>query len=95
MIFNSGSSGQLIKTIIIFFLWLLQLHKNGKADVLIKDLYVENSQLLKALEITEQRQKIAEKKNYLLEEKISSLNKIVRDLNPSPLSSLPYHYKCS
>ncbi|XP_067471123.1 ninein isoform X3 [Thunnus thynnus] len=72
-----------------------QLHKNGKADVLIKDLYVENSQLLKALEITEQRQKIAEKKNYLLEEKISSLNKIVRDLNPSPLPSLSYHFKCS
>ncbi|TKS87050.1 Ninein [Collichthys lucidus] len=69
-----------------------QLHKNGKADVLIKDLYVENAQLLKALEMTEQRQKIAEKKNYLLEEKISTLNKIVRDLNPSPLSSLPYHY---
>uniref|UniRef100_A0A671WEE2 Ninein n=1 Tax=Sparus aurata TaxID=8175 RepID=A0A671WEE2_SPAAU len=69
-----------------------QLHKNGKADVLIKDLYVENAQLLNALEITEQRQKITEKKNYLLEEKISSLNKIVRDLNPSPLSSLPYHY---
>uniref|UniRef100_A0A3Q3W8W2 EF-hand domain-containing protein n=1 Tax=Mola mola TaxID=94237 RepID=A0A3Q3W8W2_MOLML len=72
-----------------------QLHKNGKADVLINDLYVENGQLLKALEITEQRQKIAEKKNYLLEEKISSLNKIVRDLNPSTLSSLRYHYKCS
>ncbi|KAM4626063.1 uncharacterized protein nin isoform 1-T1 [Polymixia lowei] len=62
-----------------------QLHKNGKADVLIKDLYVENSHLLKALEMTEQRQQIAEKKNYLLEEKISSLNKIVRDLNPSPV----------
>ncbi|KAM3594177.1 uncharacterized protein V6R79_003649 [Siganus canaliculatus] len=72
-----------------------QLHKNGKADVLIKDLYVENGQLLKVLEITEQRQKIAEKKNYLLEEKISSLNKIVRDLSPSPLSSLTYHFKCS
>ncbi|XP_008298299.1 ninein isoform X1 [Stegastes partitus] len=71
-----------------------QLHKNGKADVLIKDLYVENGQLLQALEITEQRQKIAEKKNYLLEEKISSLNKIVRELNPAPLPSLPYHYKC-
>ncbi|KAM9341421.1 uncharacterized protein nin [Symphorus nematophorus] len=69
-----------------------QLHKNGKADVLIKDLYVENTQLLKALEITEQRQQIAEKKNYLLEEKISSLNKIVRDLNPSALPSLSYHY---
>ncbi|XP_074548899.1 uncharacterized protein nin isoform X2 [Halichoeres trimaculatus] len=60
-----------------------QLHKNGKADVLINDLYVENSQLLKALEITEARQKITEKKNYLLEEKISSLNRIVRELNPS------------
>uniref|UniRef100_A0A3P9PVA3 Ninein n=1 Tax=Poecilia reticulata TaxID=8081 RepID=A0A3P9PVA3_POERE len=71
-----------------------QLHRNGKADVLIKDLYMENSQLIEALEITEQRQKIAEKKNYLLEEKISSLNKIVRDLNPSTLSSLPYNYKC-
>nr|XP_033498844.1 ninein isoform X5 [Epinephelus lanceolatus] len=72
-----------------------QLHKNGKADVLIKDLYEENTQLLRALEKTEQRHKIAEKKNYLLEEKISSLNKIVRDLNPSPLLSLPYHYKCT
>ncbi|KAM6969178.1 uncharacterized protein nin isoform 2-T2 [Tautogolabrus adspersus] len=67
-----------------------QLQKNGKADVLITDLYVENSQLLKALEKTEKRQKIAEKKNYLLEEKICSLNRIVRDLNPAP--SLPYHY---
>lgn len=63
--------------------------------MLIGDLYKENAQLLRALEVTEQRQKIAEKKNYLLEEKISSLNKIVRDLNPSPLSSLPFQYKCS
>ncbi|XP_032355580.1 ninein isoform X1 [Etheostoma spectabile] len=70
-----------------------QLHKNSKADVLISDLYEENTQLMKALERTEQRQKMAEKKNYLLEEKISSLNKIVRDLNPSPLPPLPYHYK--
>lgn len=63
--------------------------------MLIGDLYVENAQLLKALEITEQRQKIAEKKNYLLEEKISSLNKIVCDLNPSPLSSLRYQYNAN
>uniref|UniRef100_A0A3P8YVQ2 EF-hand domain-containing protein n=1 Tax=Esox lucius TaxID=8010 RepID=A0A3P8YVQ2_ESOLU len=72
-----------------------QLHKNGKADSLIKDLYVENAQLLKALEMTEQRQKVAEKKNYLLEEKICTLNKIVRDMSPSPLPTLPYHYTCS
>lgn len=62
--------------------------------MLISDLYMENAQLLKALEVTEQRQKITEKKNYLLEEKISSLNKIVCDLNTSPLSLLPYQYKC-
>lgn len=59
---------------------------------MIGDLYVENARLLKALELTEQRQKITEKKNYLLEEKISSLNKIVCDLSPSPL---PFQYKCS
>ncbi|XP_058842507.1 ninein-like isoform X2 [Acipenser ruthenus] len=68
-----------------------QLHRNTKADEMIKDLYVENSQLLKALEMTENRQKVTEKKNYLLEEKISSLNKIVRDLSPSPLTAVPYH----
>ncbi|OXB72816.1 UNVERIFIED_CONTAM: hypothetical protein H355_011340, partial [Colinus virginianus] len=57
-----------------------QLSKNTKADAVVKDLYVENAQLLKALEMTEQRQKTAEKKNYLLEEKIANLNKIVKNL---------------
>lgn len=62
---------------------------------MIKDLCAERAQLLEALEVTDQRHKIAEKKNYLLEEKISSLNKIVRDLSPAALPSLPYHYTCS
>lgn len=53
---------------------------------MVKDLYVENAQLLKALEVTEQRQKTAEKKNYLLEEKIASLSNIVRNLAPAPLT---------
>ncbi|KAM7025421.1 ninein isoform 1-T1 [Acridotheres tristis] len=57
-----------------------QLSKNTKADVMVKDLYVENAQLLKALEVTEQRQKTAERKNYLLEEKIANLNRIVKNL---------------
>ncbi|TRZ00514.1 hypothetical protein DNTS_018408 [Danionella cerebrum] len=69
-----------------------QLIRNSESDVLIKDLYVENAQLLKALEKTEQRQKVTEKKNFLLEEKISSLNKIVRDLGPSPITTVPYHF---
>ncbi|XP_048217725.1 ninein isoform X2 [Perognathus longimembris pacificus] len=66
-----------------------QLCKNTKADAMVKDLYVENAQLLKALEMTEQRQKTAEKKNYLLEEKIASLSTIVRNLTPAPLTSTP------
>ncbi|XP_070234193.1 ninein isoform X2 [Bos mutus] len=66
-----------------------QLCKNTKADAIVKDLYVENAQLLKALEMTEQRQKTAEKKNYLLEEKIASLSNIVRNLTPAPLTSTP------
>ncbi|NXH62982.1 NIN protein, partial [Rhabdornis inornatus] len=57
-----------------------QLCRNTKADVMVKDLYVENAQLLKALEVTEQRQKTAERKNYLLEEKIANLNRIVKNL---------------
>ncbi|XP_054987292.1 ninein [Sorex araneus] len=66
-----------------------QLCKNTKADAMVKDLYVENAQLLKALEMTEQRQKTAEKKNYLLEEKIANLSNIVRNLTPAPLTSTP------
>ncbi|NXK92405.1 NIN protein, partial [Formicarius rufipectus] len=57
-----------------------QLSKNTRADAMVKDLYVENAQLLKALEATEQRQKSAERRNFLLEEKIANLNRIVRNL---------------
>ncbi|NXC53680.1 NIN protein, partial [Aleadryas rufinucha] len=57
-----------------------QLSKNTRADAVVKDLYVENAQLLKALEATEQRQRTAERRNYLLEEKIANLNRIVRNL---------------
>ncbi|XP_054423556.1 ninein isoform X1 [Pteronotus mesoamericanus] len=66
-----------------------QLCKNTNTDATAKGLYVENAQLLKALEMTEQRQKTAEKKNYLLEEKIASLSNIVRNLTPAPLTSTP------
>ncbi|XP_056446759.1 ninein isoform X1 [Gadus chalcogrammus] len=72
-----------------------QLRKNGRADVLIQDLYVENGHLLKALKHTEQQQHMVEKKNYLLEQKISSLGKIMRDLGPAQPSPASYHSKCS
>ncbi|XP_010894558.2 ninein-like protein isoform X1 [Esox lucius] len=64
-----------------------QLGKNAKSDIMLKDLYVENAQLMKALQVTEQRQKSAEKKNFLLEEKITALNKLLRKIAPASLSA--------
>ncbi|XP_067319226.1 ninein isoform X2 [Anolis sagrei] len=64
-----------------------QLTKNRKADEMVKDLYVENAQLLKALEMTEQRHQTVEKKNYLLEEKIANLSRIVSNLTSPTLGS--------
>ncbi|KAK9541105.1 hypothetical protein VZT92_001176 [Zoarces viviparus] len=57
-----------------------QLMKNSKTSSLLKDVYVENSELMKALQVTEQRQKHAEKKNLLLEDKVTALNKLLRDV---------------
>ncbi|XP_036402631.1 ninein-like protein [Megalops cyprinoides] len=64
-----------------------QLARNAKSDLLLKDLYVENSQLMKALQVTETRQKSAEKKNFLLEEKIVALNKLLRKIAPASLTT--------
>ncbi|XP_069091191.1 ninein-like protein isoform X1 [Pleurodeles waltl] len=64
-----------------------QLEKNAKSDMLLKDLYVENAQLMKALQVTEQRQKSAEKKNFILDEKIAALNKLIRNIAPASLSA--------
>lgn len=52
----------------------------------MKDLYVENAHLMKALQVTEQRQKSAEKKNYVLDEKIAALNKVIRKIAPASLA---------
>lgn len=64
-----------------------QLSRNAKADILLKDLYIENSQLMKALQVTEQRQKSAEKKSFVLEEKINALNKLLRKIAPASLTA--------
>ncbi|XP_074532507.1 ninein-like protein isoform X3 [Halichoeres trimaculatus] len=64
-----------------------QMAKNSKSSVLLKDLYVENSQLMKALQVTEQRQKSAERKNFLLEEKVHALNKLLREIVPASLAT--------
>lgn len=54
--------------------------KNTKSSNLLKELYAENAQLMTALQITEQRQKTAEKKNFVLEGKVGALNKLLRDV---------------
>ncbi|XP_047668756.1 ninein-like protein isoform X4 [Tachysurus fulvidraco] len=64
-----------------------QLSKNVKSDLLLKDLYIENAELMKALQVTEQRQKSAEKKSFLLEEKVTALNKLLRKIAPLSLST--------
>ncbi|RXM28542.1 Ninein-like protein [Acipenser ruthenus] len=64
-----------------------QLANNAKSNVLLKDLYVENSQLMKALQVTEQRQKSAEKKNFIMEEKIAALNKLLCKITPASLTA--------
>ncbi|CAH2253412.1 ninein isoform X2 [Pelobates cultripes] len=63
-----------------------QLERNSKSDLLLKDLYVENAHLMKALQVTEERQKSAEKKNYVLEEKIFALNKVIKKIAPASLA---------
>lgn len=63
------------------------MSRSNKASSLLKQLYVENSELMKALQITEQRQKLAEKKSFHLEEKVSALTKLLRDIVPAALAT--------
>ncbi|XP_015980015.2 ninein-like protein isoform X2 [Rousettus aegyptiacus] len=64
----------------------LQFEKNTKADLLLKDLYVENAHLIKALQVTEEKQRRAEKKNRILEEKVRALNKLISKITSASLS---------
>ncbi|KAJ7341241.1 hypothetical protein JRQ81_005118, partial [Phrynocephalus forsythii] len=57
-----------------------QFEKNAKSNLLLKELYVENARLMKTLQVAEQKQTSAEHRNLILEEKISSLNKLIREV---------------
>ncbi|KAG8522343.1 Ninein-like protein [Galemys pyrenaicus] len=63
-----------------------QFEKNTKSDLLLKDLYVENAHLMKALQVTEEMQRRAEKKIRILEEKVRALNKLVSRISVASLS---------
>ncbi|XP_028749254.1 ninein-like protein [Peromyscus leucopus] len=63
-----------------------QLEKNTRSDLLLKELYVENAHLMKAVQLTEEKQRGAERKNCVLEEKVRALNKLISKMAPASLS---------
>ncbi|XP_048204632.1 ninein-like protein [Perognathus longimembris pacificus] len=63
-----------------------QFEKNSKSDLLLKELYVENAHLMKALQATEEKQLCAERKSRILEEKVRALNKLISKIAPASLS---------
>ena len=65
---------------------LEELAKNSETDTLIKDLYVENSQLMKALNETERREKEVSSEMSHLEEKYKTLQNVVTKISMAALS---------
>ena len=63
------------------------MSRSSKLSSLLKQLYLENSELMKALTETEQRQKTAERKSFSLEEKVFVLSKLLRDIVPAALDT--------
>ncbi|CAL8360881.1 unnamed protein product [Boreogadus saida] len=57
-----------------------QVGSSLQSSQLLQSLYLENSQLVKALQVTESRQKNAEKRSGVLEDKVSALNSLIRDM---------------
>ncbi|XP_059754577.1 ninein-like protein isoform X1 [Balaenoptera ricei] len=63
-----------------------QFEKNTRSDLLLKELYVENAHLTKALQVTEEKQRGAEKKSRFLEERVRALNKLLNKIASASLS---------
>ncbi|XP_075420305.1 ninein-like protein isoform X3 [Tenrec ecaudatus] len=62
-----------------------QFENSVKSNLLLKELYVENAHLLKALQVTEEKQRGAEKNSLILEEKLRALNKLISKIAPASL----------
>uniref|UniRef100_G1SQQ0 Ninein-like protein n=1 Tax=Oryctolagus cuniculus TaxID=9986 RepID=G1SQQ0_RABIT len=63
-----------------------QFERNTRSDLLLKELYVENAHLVKALQVTEEKQRGAERRNLVLEEKVRALNRLVSRMAPAALA---------
>ncbi|XP_045139467.1 ninein-like protein [Echinops telfairi] len=62
-----------------------QFENSMKSSLLLKELYVENAHLMKALQVTEEKQRGAEKNNLILEEKLRALNKLISQISLASL----------
>ncbi|KAM9681749.1 ninein-like protein [Dama dama] len=54
-----------------------QFEKSRRSDLLLKELYVENAHLTKALQVTEEKQRGTEKKSRFLYGKVRTLSKLL------------------
>ena len=61
---------------------IFQYDSSAKRDYLLKDLYVENTQLIKTIEQTERREQLANKAVLRLEEKSDILHKLLIKICP-------------
>ncbi|XP_077998708.1 uncharacterized protein LOC144451668 isoform X3 [Glandiceps talaboti] len=62
-----------------------QYNKSAKRDMLLKELYIENAELMKALAETEEREKTAERAVYQLADKNKALTRVLRKVCPAAL----------
>ncbi|KAG1656145.1 Ninein-like protein [Nymphon striatum] len=58
----------------------------NRTDILLKNLFVENASLVKALQITEERQLKAEQSNMRLQKKCRMLSKVLSDVTRAAVS---------
>jgi len=61
---------------------LLQYSKLAKSETLVKELYCENSQLMRALQLTESRQKEAERRCQDEKDRAQALGRLLKKVCP-------------
>ncbi|XP_027862800.1 ninein-like protein isoform X5 [Xiphophorus couchianus] len=64
-----------------------QMERSNKTSSALKELHLQNVQLLAALQVTELRQKQAEKKNDQLEDKVTALGALLREVVAAAVTS--------
>lgn len=63
------------------------MERSNKTSSALKELHLQNAQLLAALQVTELRQKQAEKKNDQLEDKVTALGALLREVVAAAVTS--------